>query len=205
MRGMRRGRAADGDDGSGRGDFRARRFRRVVHPAGGGLRRARRQMRKVRRHSLHQGRGHPRRVVRFGIVAGRRARDAARAEVAGGRVSRSGRAGARMVQLVAVLRRGGSRRRAVQERHQPRTDDRRQGPQDVQVARQLRGRRRCGRADGRRRAAAGVRVARLHRRHHARPDDFHRGVGVVSQDSQHLPLRARQSRRLRSGARRGTN
>ena len=97
----------------------------------------------------------------------------------------------------------GSRRRAVQEHHQSRADDRRQGPQDVQVARQLGGRRRCGRPDGRRRAAAGVRLARLHRRHHARPDDFHRGVGVVSQDSQHLPLRARQSRRLRSGARRG--
>ena len=54
--------------------------------------------------SLRQGGGHPRRVVRFGLVAGRGARRAPRAEVAGRRVSRSGRAGARMVQLVARLR-----------------------------------------------------------------------------------------------------
>ena len=95
-----------------------------------------------------------------------------------------------------------ARRGAVQERNQPWTDGGRAGPQDVQVARQLGGRRRCGRTDGRRRIAIGVRVARLHRRHHARADDFQRGVGVVSKDSQHLPVRAGQPGGLRPGARR---
>ena len=203
MRGMRRGRAAACDDGSSRGNFRARRFRRMVQPAGGGLRRARPQVREVRRRGFYQGRRHPRRVVRFGLLASRGAWRAPGTEVAGGRVPGSGRAGARMVRLVAGLRGIGARHGAVQERNQPWTDGGRAGPQDVQVARQLGGRRRCGRTDGRRRAAAGVRVARLHGRHHARPDDFQRGVGVVSQDSQHLPVRAGQPGGLRSRARRG--
>ena len=40
-------------------------------------------------------------------------------------------------------------------------------------------------------------------RYESRQDDLRRGVGVVSQDSQYLPLRARQPRGFRSGARRG--
>jgi isoleucyl-tRNA synthetase len=100
-----RQRAAHGDDGSGRGDFRARRIRRLVQPAGGGLRGARRQVCEVRRRSLRQGRRHPRRMVRFGLVASRGARRAPGTEVAGRCIPRGGRAGARMVQLVAFLRR----------------------------------------------------------------------------------------------------
>ena len=90
---------------------------------------------------------------------------------------------------------------AVSHRHQPRPHGRRAGAQDVEVARQLRRRGRRRQSDRRRRAAPGVRLARLHHGNRARRHRLHRGRRGLSQDSQHLPLHAGQPRRLRSGAR----
>ncbi len=61
-----------------------------------------------------------------------------------------------------------ARRGAVSQRHQPRADGRRAGAQDVEVARQHRGRARRREPPRRRRDPAGVCVARLHDRDFAR-------------------------------------
>ena len=122
--------------------------------------------------------------------------------VAGRRLPRSGRAGARMVRVVARMRGRRARPCAVSHRDKPRADGRRAGAQDVEVARQFRGRGRRGQPDRRRRAAPGVCLARLHHGNRARRHGLHGGLGGLPQDSQHLPLHPGQPGRLRSGARR---
>ena len=77
------------------------------------------------------------------------------------------------------------------------------GPQDVQVARQLRIRLRSRRSRRRRRFPSGLRFGGLRFRYERRRQPLHRRLRILSQDSQHLPLYARQSQRLRPLARRG--
>ena len=192
-------------DGSRRGNFRARRLRCVVQSARPPTSsRPASSARSAAARVVREGRGHPRRVVRFGLLAGRGARRTARTELAGRRLPRSGRAGARMVRLVARLRGRRARPCAVSQRHQPRADGRRAGPQDVEVARQLRRRRRRGRT-----GSAPTCCAWCTPRSTTPPTSRSADTIFTAVSESYRKIRntcryhARQSRRLRSGARRG--
>ncbi len=120
---------------------RCRRHRHRRRLRGGGRRRlvrGRRQgtlpRRPLQRGRMGDGDGHPRRVVRFRLHPRLLPRQAARPEVAGGRLSGRLRPAPRVVPLLApgVLRH--PRPRAVRDRHHPRLHHGRGRAQDVQVA-----------------------------------------------------------------------
>ncbi len=77
-------------------------------------------------------------LVRFGMLAGRGARRPAGACLARRRLRGGGRAGARLVPVLAAVRHRRAGRGAVSQRRQSRAHARRAGAQDVQVAGQYR-------------------------------------------------------------------
>ncbi len=96
----------------------------------------------VRRHHVRERDEHPRRLVRLGIEPRSRALGAARADVAVRHVSRRQRSAPRLVPELAAARARHARPRAVSRGRDPRLPDRHRRPEDVEVARQRRSRRR---------------------------------------------------------------
>ena len=181
--------------------FRARRGRRLVHPAGRGAAAARRGLPAVRRHVVPQGGRHPRRLVRVGLEPPRRAR---RAELRPGRLAGVHvpgrlRPAPRLVPVVDPDRRRHARARAPFETvltHGFVVDDKGE-KMSKSVGNDDLGRQ-GDRAVRRRRPAALRRQHGLRRR---RPDERarHQGdVRGVPQDPQHVPLPAGQPRGLRA-------
>ena len=170
----------------------------------------------ARQRRLAEGRRHPRRLVRFRLDARLRAgRPAAfpeprrhQAQDARRRrhrdVSRRLRPASRLVPFLAAGELRHARRRALRRGADPRLRARRDGPQDVEVARQH------GRAAGRDEAVrrrhpapVGVRVGLCRRPPH-RPGDPQDHGRDLPQAAQHHPLDARQSRAFPArGPRRG--
>ncbi len=182
--------------------------RRLVRAAGRGLPAAGRRPPRLRR--LREGDRHPRRLVRLGRLAPRRAalRRVARARrrpagSARGRLPRGPRPAPRLVPVVAADVGGALRRRALPGGHHARLLPGRLGAQDVEVARQ---RRRAAGAHPplrRRHPPALGLLARLPGRHadlRGDPGALRRGV---PEDPQHRPLPDLEPLRLRPGRGRG--
>ena len=146
---------------------------------------------------MAQGKRHSRRVVRLRLLA---SRGAERPRVARRRLSRRPRPISRLVPQLAADRHRHPQQSALQRRRHARLDARRKGPADVEVARQHFVSRRDLRTLGRRFAPPLGRQRRISSRREderARDDAAQRRV---SQNPQHVPLRPRQSCRLRSVA-----
>ena len=79
--------------------------RRLVRARGGGPPAPGLRLPEVRRHGVRQGEGHPRRLVRLGLVPRRRPRPAGRPALARRRLPRGQRPAPRLVPLVAAHRR----------------------------------------------------------------------------------------------------
>ena len=141
------------------------------------------------------------RVVRLRRVASVRVEALARSHDAGGPVPRRLRSASRLVSQLAADVGRAARPRAVSRRADARVHDRREGPQDVEVARQRRSlpQKVIGTlgADVLRLWIAGDRLRERDERVGRDPEARRR---VVSAHAQHRALPARQPRRLRSGA-----
>ena len=191
----RDGRAASALGGAARRGRRAASRRTASMRGSISIRRAARR----RGAGLRESHRHHGRLVRLGRAASLRAEDAPRSHGARGSVSRRLGSASRLVpQLAADVGRA-ARPRAVPRRADARVHGRREGPQDVEVARQ-RHRAAEGRRHARRRRAAAVdRGDRLRERDEPVGRDPEARRRVVSAHAQHRALPARQSRRLRSG------
>ena len=158
----------------GGANLRKRRIRRVVQPSGGRLRRAGPQVREVRRQRRS------RRKKTCSTCGSIRARRRPPCSASAPSLRWPADAYLEAVEQArgwfgsslacAVAERGHAPFRSVIS-HGLTVDE--QGPQDVEVARQLRGRRRRRQSDRRRRAAPGVRLARLHHGNRAGRHDLH--------------------------------
>ena len=203
LREMRRGPHGPQVSRSGGGTVRAPHRRCLVRQdrsrtvgAGGALR-------EMRRRVLPQGHGHSRRLVRFGIEPPRRVERCAQAALA----LRPVRRGTGSIPwLVPQFAAGGCRaegRLSVSHLRHARLDAGRRGPRHVQVHRQHH-RARHDRQAVRRRGAAPVGgLAGVHRGRAHLGDHPGAAVGSLPEAAQHVPLRARQPLRLRSGEGRG--
>ena len=181
--------------------FRARRRGRVVHAFRRRASSAGNEM-LVRRGEVEKRNRRSGRVVRFGLDASRRAQRKGRPDMARGCVPRRARPISRLVPQFACWSAWASRGRApYRASRDARLDARRKGRADVEIARQRHVSQGNLREVGRGFAARLGRVAGLHRRHaHVRRDDDAARRGL-SQNPQHLPLRAFESFRVRSRAR----
>ena len=155
-----------------------------------------------RRVELREGHRHHGRLGRLGRLASLRLAEPARDPHAGRPLPRRLRPAPRLVpQLAADLGRA-ERPRALQGRAHPRFHRGREGPQDVQVARQRRAAAEGDEHARRRRAAPVGRGHRLRQRDQRLRRDPQAHVGFVSPHPQHRALPARQPGGLRSRARR---
>ncbi len=199
LREVRRGSHGPQVSRSGGGTVRAPHRRRLVRQdrsrtvgAGGALR-------EMRRRVLPQGHRHSRRVVRFGLQPPRRVERCAQAALALRPVRRGTRSIPRLVSQFAADGCRAEGQLTVPHLRNARLDAGRRGPRHVQVHRQHH-RARHHRQTVRRRGAAPVGgVAGVHRRRANLGDHPGAAVGSLPEAAQHVPLRARQPLRLRSG------
>ena len=203
--GLHEVRHAGADQGArrqGRVGVRRLRRRRLVRAAGRGVHPRRDDVRRVRRHRIRARGQHPRRLVRFGLEPRGGAAVPRGSSLAGRHLSRRQRSASRLVPQLAARRHRHARPRAVQPGADARLRDGREGPQDVEVARQHH--RAAGRHQAERLgdpAPVGV-DGGLPLRHQHRQGSAGAHGRELSQDPQRDPRAGRQPLRLRSERRR---